>query len=84
MNTIASMSGLDIAKHVLVAVGLDPHGKVLWKKTLRRDEVLPTFANLPPTPLGIEACSGSPYWARPWRALGHAVKLIAAQPRGPL
>jgi transposase len=79
MNSIASTIGLDIAKHVFVAVGLDPHGKVLWKKTLRRDEVLPTFANRPPTPVGIEACSGSHYWARQLRALGHAVKLIAAQ-----
>lgn len=79
MKSIASTIGLDIAKHVFVAVGLDPLGKVLWKKTLRRNEVLTTFANLPPTPVGVEACSGSHYWARQSRALGHDVKLIAAQ-----
>ena len=79
MNTTASVIGLDIAKNVFVAVGRDVRGKVVWKKTLARDEVLATFANLPPTPVGIEACSGSHYWARQLNALGHAVKLIAAQ-----
>ena len=79
MNTTASVIGLDIAKNVFVAVGRDARGKMLWKKTLARDEVLPTFANLPPTPVGIEACAGSHYWARQLNALGHEVKLIAAQ-----
>ena len=79
MNTTASVIGLDIAKNVFVAVGRDARGKMLWKKTLARDEVLPTFANLPPTSVGIEACAGSHYWARQLNALGHEVKLIAAQ-----
>jgi transposase len=70
---------LDIAKNIFVAVGRDARGKILWKKTLARDEVLPSFANLPPTLVGIEACSGSHYWARQLNGLGHDVKLIAAQ-----
>ena len=79
MSTTASVIGLDIAKNVFVAVGRDVRGKVVWKKNLARDEVLPFFANLPPTPVGIEACSGSHYWARQMLAMGHDVKLIAAQ-----
>ncbi|HVP50130.1 MAG TPA: IS110 family transposase, partial [Candidatus Bathyarchaeia archaeon] len=79
MNTTASVIGLDIAKNIFVAVGRDARGKILWKKTLARDEVLPSFANLPPTLVGIEACSGSHYWARQLNGLGHDVKLIAAQ-----
>lgn len=79
MNTTASVIGLDIAKNVFVAVGRDGHGKVAWKKTLRRDGVLAFFANLPPTPAGIESCSGSHYWARELLALGHEARLIAAQ-----
>jgi transposase len=79
MNITASVIGLDIAKNVFVAVGRDERGKVVWKKTMARDEVLPTFANLPPTAVGIEACAGSHYWARQLKALGHDVKLIAAQ-----
>lgn len=79
MNTTASVIGLDISKNVFVAVGRDVHGKVAWKKTMARDEVLPAFANLPPTAIGIEACAGSHYWARELKDLGHEVKLIAAQ-----
>lgn len=79
MKTIANVIGLDIAKNVFVAVGRDDRGKVVWKKTLARDEVLAFFANLPPTPVGIEACSGSHYWARQLLMLGHKVELIAPQ-----
>ncbi len=79
MNTTASVIGLDIAKSVFVAVGRDVRGKVVLKKTLARDEVRAFFANLPPTPVGIEACAGSHFWARELGAAGHEVKLIAAQ-----
>jgi transposase len=79
MNTTASVIGLDIAKNIFVAVGRDGHGKVVWKKTLHRDGVLAFFANLSPTPVGIESCSGSHYWARELQALGHEVRLIDAQ-----
>ena len=74
-----SVIGLDIAKNGFVAVGLDPRGKVWWKKTLGRHEVWPTFAHLPPFAVGIEAGSGSHYWARQLKGLGHDVKWIAAQ-----
>lgn len=79
MKSTASVIGLDIAKRVFVAVGRDERGKHLWKKTMARDEVLPTFAQLPSAAVGIEACAGSHYWARQLRELGHDVKLIAAQ-----
>ena len=79
MNTAAKIIGLDIAKNVFVVVGQNEYGKTVWKKTLMRDQVLTFFANLPPTPVGIEACSGSHYWARQLLAMGHDVKLIAAQ-----
>lgn len=53
--------------------------KGVWKTTLSWGEVLPTFAQLPPTAVGTEACAGSHYWAWQLQALGHGVKLIAAQ-----
>jgi transposase len=79
MNATAKVIGLDIAKNVFVAVGRDAHGKVVFKRTLSRGEVLPFFANLSATAIGIESCAGSHYWARKLNALGHAAKLIAAQ-----
>lgn len=79
MNATAKVIGLDIAKNVFVAVGLDGHGKVVLKRTLSRGEVLRTFANMPVSTIGIESCAGSHYWARKLNELGHDVKLIAAQ-----
>ena len=79
MNATAKVIGLDIAKSVFVAVGVDNQGKQVWKPKLNRDEVLAVFRNLPPSAIGIEACAGSHYWARELGKLGHDVKLIAAQ-----
>jgi len=71
--------GLDIAKEVFVAVGLDRNGKIVWKRKLSRGEVLRVFREMEPKEVGIEACAGSHYWARELIAIGHDVKLIAAQ-----
>ena len=79
MNVNAKVIGLDIAKEVFVGVGLDGNGKVVWKRKMKRAEVLRTFRELPPTRVGIEACAGSHYWARELIAFGHDVRLIAAQ-----
>ncbi len=79
MNTTVKVIGLDIAKNVFALVGQDAHGKVVLKRALSREAMLPAFANLPATTIGIEACAGSHYWARKLNALGHDVKLIAAQ-----
>jgi transposase len=79
MNATVKVIGLDIAKNVFVAVGKNEHGKVVYKRTLSRAEVLPTFANMVATKIGIEACAGSHYWARKLKEQGHEVVLIAAQ-----
>jgi len=79
MNTTVKVIGLDIAKNVFAVAGQDRHGKVILKRTLSRAAVLPAFANLPAAKIGIEACAGAHYWARQLGALGHEVKLIAAQ-----
>lgn len=68
--------GLDIAKHVFQVHGVDAAGNVAIKRRLRRGEVLPFFAKLQPTLIGIEACATSHYWARELSAMGHNVKLM--------
>ena len=35
------------------------------------------IAALPPTVIGMEACSGAHYWARQFQAYGHTVRLMA-------
>ncbi|OGT90238.1 MAG: IS110 family transposase [Gammaproteobacteria bacterium RIFOXYA12_FULL_61_12] len=71
--------GFDLAKNVFQAHGVDERGQVKLKKTLKRAQVLPFFANLPPCRIGMEACAGAHYWARELAKQGHEVKLIAPQ-----
>jgi transposase len=71
--------GLDVAKNVFQAHGVDEHGQVVLRKQLRRREVLTFFAALSPCLIGIEACSASHYWARELTALGHQVRMMPAR-----
>ncbi|MGL4614800.1 MAG: IS110 family transposase [Shewanella sp.] len=71
--------GIDLAKNVFQVHGVDEHGKVLLKKLLKRDQMLPFFANLSPALLGMEACGSAHYWANKLQGLGHTVKLMAPQ-----
>lgn len=68
--------GLDLAKHVFQAHGAEKDGAVIFRKKLRRPQVLSFFSTLPPCIVAMEACPGSPYWGREIRKLGHAVRLI--------
>lgn len=76
--TIATV-GLDIAKQVIQVHAIDVRGKPIVRKPLKRHQVVPFFANLPPCLIGIEACGGAHDWARRLIALGHTVKLMAPQ-----
>lgn len=69
----------DSAKCVFEVHGVDSHGKVVVRKTLRRDAVARFFANLPPCLVGMEASNGAHYWARVLTNLGHEVRLISPQ-----
>ncbi len=71
--------GLDLAKTVFQVHGVDSDDRILVRKTLHREAVVPFFAQLPPCLVGMEACSGSHYWARVLSELGHEVRLIAPQ-----
>ena len=71
--------GLDLAKNVFQVHGVNAHGKTVLRKQLRREQVAPFFANLPPCLVGIEACASAHHWARKLQALGHTVRLMAPQ-----
>ena len=78
MGTVCRI-GLDIAKNYFQAHGVDKHGKEVFNKKLKRVDVLPFFANLPSSLVGLEACGGAHYWARELTKLdaGHTVRLIS-------
>src|SRR5919199_1505569 len=71
--------GIDLAKKIFHLVGTDTTGKIVWRKRLTRHALVPFLAQLPPVTIGMEACGGAPYWARPFRHPGQTVKLMAPQ-----
>lgn len=71
-----STIGLDVAKNVFQVHGVDADECVAVQRRLRRREVLPFFAKLPPALIGIEACGSAHYWARELGGLGHEVRLM--------
>src|SRR5690554_3010450 len=71
--------GIDLAKSVFFVVALNPSGKQLQRKKLRRTQVLPYLANQPQCVVAMEACSGAHYWAREIQVLGHELQLLPPQ-----
>ena len=71
--------GIDLAKNVFQAHGVNEHGKAVLKKQLKRQQVIEFFANTPPCVIGMEACGSAHHWARKLQALGHTVHLMAPQ-----
>lgn len=71
-----STIGLDLAKSVFQAHGADASGAVVFRKKLRRDQVLGFFNSQPKCLVAMEACAGAHFWARELAALGHETKLI--------
>lgn len=68
--------GLDLAKSVFQAHGVDESGKTMLVKKLHRKQMLPFFSKLPPCLIGVEACATAHHWARTLSAMGHEVKLM--------
>src|ERR1700730_8844518 len=71
-----STIGLDLAKNVFQIHGVDASGRIVIRRAIRRSQVLPFFAELPPCLVGIEACGTSHHWARELLSLGHDVRLM--------
>lgn len=68
--------GLDLSKSVFQIHGVDEAGTAVLMKRLRRKQMGPFFAKLPPCLIGIEACATAHHWARVLVGFGHEVKLM--------
>jgi transposase len=73
--------GVDLAKNVFQAYGVDREEKPVWKRKLKRDEWIKVLLEKiePGCVIGMEACGGAHHWARQIQAYGYTVKLIAPQ-----
>lgn len=78
MNKI-TLIGIDTAKSVFHMVGIDQHGKYVWRKQVARRKFVSTLAQLEPCKVVLEACGASHHWARQINACGHDARLIAPQ-----
>jgi len=72
-----SIIGLDIAKNVFHAVAIDTKGREVWKKRVRRAQVLRLFAQQPPCLVAMEGCSGAHHWGREFENLGHRSRVLS-------
>ena len=68
--------GLDIAKNVFQLHGIDAEGRVLIRRKVRRDQLLPLLTAIGPCLIGMEACATAHHWARELMGFGHEVKLM--------
>jgi len=71
-----SIIGLDIAKHVFHAHGVDERGRTIFSKRINRGKLLGFFVAWPSCTVALEACGGAHHWARQLTQLGHKVRLI--------
>jgi transposase len=71
-----STVGIDLAKSVFQLHGSDQSGTVVFRRKLRRDQVLSFLSTLPRCVVAMEACASAHHWAREIAALGHDTRLI--------
>ena len=74
--------GIDIGKNVFHLIGLNERGAITLRQRLSRRQLEARLTNMPPCLVGMEACIGAHYLGRQFRALGHDVRLMAADTSG--
>src|SRR2546427_12302623 len=78
MKPAMSVCGIDIAKRVFHAEGMDNTGKIVLRKRLARNALMPFIATLPPVLIGMEACGGGSRCAPAVFEHQQKVKIIVA------
>jgi transposase len=71
-----ALIGIDLAKRVFQVHGATAAGKVLFRKKLSREKLLPFIAEQFPCTVAVEACATAHHWGREIQKLGHKVRLI--------
>jgi transposase len=71
-----STIGLDIAKQVFHAYGVDSKGALVFSRRITRQKLMAFFAAQPRCTVAMEACAGAHHWGRELQRLGHEVRLI--------
>ena len=70
---------IDTSKSVFTIHAVDASDRPVLRRNLRRQDMVPFFAKLPPADIALEACGASRHWGRTLQGLGHRVRLIPPQ-----
>src|SRR5437763_9430358 len=79
LHDLVTTIGIDLGKNVFHLIGMDKHGRILWRQKLARGQLERRLANIPRCLIGVEACSGAHHIGRRLTELGHDVRLTPAQ-----
>jgi transposase len=74
-----SVLGIDLGKNSCSLVGLDPTGKVVVRRRMRRETVITYAAALPSCVVAMEACCGAHHMGRALAQKGHTVRLMSPE-----
>ena len=71
--------GLDLAKRVFQLHWIEMETGEICRRQLKRQQVAEFFVKRRSCVIAMEACGSAHYWGRKFAAMGHEVRLIAAQ-----
>src|ERR1700731_1097772 len=71
--------GIDLGKNSCSVVGLDPTGRVVLRRRMRRESIVALAAKLSGCVVAMEACCGAPPLGGLLAAQGHEVRLMSPE-----
>jgi transposase len=71
--------GIDLGKNSCSVVGLDPRGRVVLRRRMRRESIVALAAKLSGCVVAMEACCGAHHLGRLLAAQGHEVRLMSPE-----
>lgn len=72
--------GLDVAKQVFHAHGVDASGATVFSRRITRAKLIGFFASRPRRRAAMEACAGAHHWGRELMRLGHRAAALQRNP----
>ena len=74
--TVVAVLGIDLGKNSCSVAGVDETGRVVLRRRVSRDGLVPLLAKLPGCVVAMEACCGAHHVGREAQAQGHWLRLM--------
>lgn len=79
MTTQIHIMGIDLGKNWFHLVGINTNGKIVLRKKLSRQKIIPFMADIDACIVSMESCPGSQYLGRKCKDMGHSIRIVPAQ-----